>query len=380
MWNIELSRTSWVRPLALVLGLSAAGCSPLWAKDAAPAQPAAAKGANGAKAALSVEVVSAQTQNWPLTVAAQGSLAAWQEASVGAEGGPWRLDEVRVQVGDAVKKGQVLAQFASQTVQAELAQARAAAAEAQAMLGDAQAKARRARELQPTGVLSAEQIQSVLAAEQAAQARVQTTQAVVSLQELRLQQTEVRAPDDGLISARTATVGAVVPPGMELFRLIRQGRLEWRAEVPADDLVRLQVGAAVQLQAAGGLSLEGRVRSISPTVDPATRNGLVYVDLKPNAQARMGMFARGDFRLGQRSALTLPQSSVLLREGFAYVFVLEGADRVRRLKVSVGRRVGDRVEVLEGLPAQAQVVAQGAGFLSDGDTVRVVTAPASAKP
>jgi multidrug efflux pump subunit AcrA (membrane-fusion protein) len=87
------------------------------------------------------------------------------------------------------------------------------------------------------------------------------------------------------------------------------------------------------------------------------------------------MYARGEFELGRSSGLTLPQTAVVLRDGFSHVLRIGADNRVTELKVQLGRRVGDRVEVLSGLDAQARVVAAGGGFLADGDTVRVVSAP-----
>ena len=167
----------------------------------------------------------------------------------------------------------------------------------------------------------------------------------------------------------------MVGAGQELFRLIRGGRLEWRAEVAADDLAKLAPGQRVRVQPAGGDAVEGRVRMVGPTVDPATRNGLVYVDLPRPGAARAGMFARGDFELGSTPALTLPAGAVLLRDGFAWVFKVGADGRVEQAKVTVGRRSGERVEITGGLDAAARVVASGGSFLADGDLVRVVEAP-----
>jgi RND family efflux transporter MFP subunit len=174
-------------------------------------------------------------------------------------------------------------------------------------------------------------------------------------------------------------VGAVVPAGQELFRLIRGSRLEWRAEVAASDLALLKPGQPVKVTAAGAPPVVGKVRMVAPTVDAATRNGIVYVDLPQPALLKAGMFARGEFETGSSSALTLPQTAVLLRDGFSYVFKLGADNRVSQTKVAVGRRAGERIEITSGLEPGARVVASGAGFLSDGDTVRVVEAPA-AKP
>lgn len=338
-------------------------------------RPVAAQ-STAAKPALSVQVVTPKRADLPIRVTAHGSIAAWQEASVGAEGGPWRLSEVRAQIGDRVRKGQVLAAFDAGLVQADLALARAGVAEAEAVLAEMTAKANRARELQPTGVLSAEQVQQSLTAERTAQARLQAQQAAFRLQELRSRQTEVMAPDEGVIASRSATVGAVVPPGQELFRLIRQGRLEWRAEVASADLPRIRAGQTVQLVPAGAAAVTGRVRMVGPTVDAATRNGIVYVDLLGAGEARPGMFARGEFLLGSSGALTLPPSAVMLRDGLAYVFVVDAQSRVREVKVTTGRRLGELVEITGGLAEGARVVASGGGFLADGDAVKVVGASA----
>jgi len=337
-----------------------------------------AKTAAAPKAALTVTTTSPESGDWPQTLPATGNIAAWQEAIIGSEIGGLRLAEVRVNVGDRVKRGQVLARMQSDTVNAELAQTRATLAEAEANVAEAQANAERARQLQATGAISAQQINQYLTAEQTARARAQALKARLQADQLRLSQTQVLAPDDGVISARVASVGSVVQPGQELFRLIRQQRLEWRAEVTAADLARIRPGMAVTVTTASGAAVPGKVRMVAPTVDAQTRNGLVYVDLQAAGDAKAGMFARGEFELGKAHGVTLPQSAVLVREGFAYVFRVGPDNKVAQTKVSLGKRVGDRVEVTAGLDAAARVVASGAGFLSDGDTVRVVAAPAAA--
>lgn len=353
------------------LGLAVVGGMVAGAVQAAdPPKPAASAAAP--RPALTVTLTSPQSARLPQVVSATGSIAAWQEASVGAELAGLRLAKVLVNVGDEVRRGQLLAEFATETVQADLAQLRAQAVQAEAQLGEAAGNARRARELQESGVWSKQQIEQLLTAERSAEARLEAARAAVKAQELRLQQTRVLAPDDGVISARAATLGAVPGSGQELFRLIRQGRLEWRAEVAAADLARVRRGMAASLTLPGGGAIDGTVRIVAPTVDAATRNGLVYVDLKAGGGARAGMFARGTLDLGGSAALTLPQSAVQLRDGFSYVFRV-GADRRAQLtKVSTGRRAGDRIELTGGLDAQAQVVAAGTGFLADGDLVKVV--------
>jgi HlyD family secretion protein len=339
-----------------------------------------AKGSDAPKPALSVTAITPQPMEWPQVLAANGNIAAWQEAVIGSEISGQRLTEVLANVGDRVKKGQVLARVDDDTIAAELAQSKAALAEAQAMAAEAAANADRARQMGPLGAFTKQQINQYLTAEKTAASRVVAARAKVHSDELRLAQTRVVAPDDGVISARAATVGSLTQPGQELFRLIRGGRLEWRAEVIASELGRIRPGLAVHVVPPGaepGARIEGRVRTVAPTVDPQTRNAIVYVDLPPDgtnagAAARAGMFARGEFQLGAGSALTLPQSAVLLRDGFSYVYRIGSDGKVTQVKVSTGRRSGDRVEITGGLDADARVVESGGAFLADGDSVRVV--------
>lgn len=359
------------RTLCIGASLACSVCSPALAAE----PPASAT-----RPALTVSVVTPQPANWPKRLAAGGSIAAWQEVAIGAELQGLRLVELPVQVGDRVRRGQLLAQLQSDSLQADLASSRAGLREAEATLAEARANADRARRLEPDGALSAQQSQQWITSAATAEARVAAQKARVAADELRLRQTRILAPDDGIVSARTATQGAVVQPGQELLRLIRQSRLEWRAEVPAAELARIRPGSSVTLTPAGAASpVSGRVRSVAPTVDPASRNGLVYVDLPQPGEARAGMYARGEFDLGGNDLLSLPQATVLLRDGFSYVFEVGADQRVRQRKISTGRRQGDRIEV-GGLGAQARVVAQGAAFLADGDMVRVVAAPAAASP
>ncbi|MDO9095991.1 MAG: efflux RND transporter periplasmic adaptor subunit [Rubrivivax sp.] len=326
-----------------------------------------------AQPALTVSTVRPQTTVLPARIRANGSVAAWQEASIGSEASGLRLASVLVNVGDVVRRGQVLARFVPDTVQATLAQLNASLAEAEASAADAAANAERARSLAHSGALSEQQINQYLTAEQMAKARVQAQRAAVRLQALRLAQTEVSAPDDGVISARLATPGAVTPAGQELFRLIRGARLEWRAEVTPEEAARLRPGMAVQVADASGAAIAGRVRLVAPTVDPRTRSALVYVDLPPSNGFKAGMFATGEFEFGESMALTVPEAALAMRDGFPVVFRVQADGRVEQVRVRVARRHVNRVEVLEGITAQAEVVASGAAFLNDGDTVKLAT-------
>jgi RND family efflux transporter MFP subunit len=356
--------------LVLAVAVLAAAAAFFLSRPEAPAPAEAPKAAP--RPALTVRLAAPQKLDWPEVLPANGNVVAWQEAVIGPEIANYRITEVRVQVGDQVRKGQVLARIASDTVASELAEAQASVAELEASAAEARANAERAKELKEKGFYSSQLNTQYQTAEHTARARLAAAKARQQAAGLKMDKTGVLAPDDGVISARSATVGSLTQPGQELFRLIRGGRLEWRAEVPSADLGKVRPGVVATLTAPGGDAVKGTVRAVAPSVDPQTRNGLVYVDLPATGAIRAGMFARGEFQLAQSTALTLPQSALVLREGFAYVFRLEGEGRVAQTKVELGRRLGERVEIVGGLDAAARVVESGAGFLADGDAVKVV--------
>ena len=323
---------------------------------------------------LAVVMTRAQLTMLPRRIPATGNIAPWQEASVGTEAEGLQLTEVRVNVGDRVHRGQVLAVFKPEMIAADLAEAQASVAQAQAQLMEAEANAERARGLDASGAMSAQQINAYVVAARTARARLDAAKAIAQRHRLRLAQTRVLAPSDGIITARTATVGAVMPGGQELFRLIKEGRLEWRATVAMSDMPQLMPDQVAEISVHGQPPLQGRLRMLAPSIDTQTHNGLAYVDLPANSQVRAGAFARGFFEVGEDQALTVPQQAVLLRDGFSYVMRLDPKAKVLMTKVSVGRRVEDRVEITGGLKASEPIVASGLSFLSEGDTVKVVRA------
>ncbi len=355
----------------------------------APVGEASAATATASKPALTVTVTQARSGTLPIKLAANGNVAAWQEAVIGAESNGLRVQDLLVSIGESVKRGQVLATFAAESVQADVALARASLQEATANAAEATANGERTRAVQNTGALSAQQISQYLTAEQTAKARVESAKAALDAQLLRLKHTQVLAPDAGIITARMATVGSVVGAGTEMFRLIRQGRLEWRGEVTSAELGRITAGTSVLVTAPSGAQAKGKVRMVSPTVDAQSRNGTVFVDLPASsmgASFKSGMFARGEFELGSSGAMTVVQTAVVVRDGFSYVYTVGPDQRVKQRKVQTGRLVGNQVEIVEGVKAEDRLVASGAGFLSEGDLVKVVegskpnAAAAPAKP
>lgn len=324
---------------------------------------------------MSVVLTRPVSTSLPMQVPATGNVTAWQEASIGAETEGLRLSEVHVNVGDEVHRGQVLAVFDADLVAADFAEARAAAAVAEAEAREAETNAQRARKLDGTGAMSSQQISGYLAAAAVAHARLKAARAVEQRHRLRLAHTRVLAPSDGIITSRTATVGAVMPAGQELFRMIKDGRLEWRAVVAVADLDKLVPGQMAVLQVSDHPPVRGRVRMLAPDINTDTHSGLVYVDLPKGSLLRAGSFVTGHIDVSAAPALMLPLSSVLLRDGFHYAMQVGPASNVVMKKVSLGRRQADHVEITSGLALSDTVIASGLSFLGEGDTVRVVSRP-----
>jgi RND family efflux transporter MFP subunit len=179
-----------------------------------------------------------------------------------------------------------------------------------------------------------------------------------------------------VVSARSATLGAVSTGGQELLRLIRQGRLEWRGELSAAQLSQMTAGQRIALSLPDGRTATARVRQTAPSLDARTRLGLVYADVDSSGPARAGMYATGRVVLGQSTALVVPAASVVIRDGRSYVFATQaqgGSTKVVSRPVTIGRRQGADVEIVQGLAAGDSVCVQGAGFLADGDVVRVAS-------
>jgi HlyD family secretion protein len=325
------------------------------------------------KPALSVTMIAPSEQTLNATVSADGKIMAWQEAIIGAQVNGLQLREVTANVGDFVKKGQVLARFRTDMVNAELAQYNANVAEAQANLAQAKTDSARANSLKASGAISEQQIAQYNTNYKAAVARLNAAIATKNVGSTRVAQAAVLAPDDGVISARSATVGSVAQAGQELFRMVLKNRLEWRAELTADQIKQVSPGASATIVLSDGETLKGTVRQIAPTLNEKTNSATVYVDILDNGGARSGMFAKGDFALASSNAMTVPQTAVIMRDGFNYAFTVNEKNQAVQIKVDVGRRNADSIEITSGLTDGMAIIASGADFLKDGDTVQVIT-------
>jgi RND family efflux transporter MFP subunit len=347
-------------------------------------EPAAS---NAQEPGLSVTTAHLRPTRLDRALVVSGSVAAWQEMSLGVELAGVRAAEVLVDVGDRVRAGSPLLQLDSRTLTVQARQADASVAQARANLDLARANVTRGEQLVSQGLISSSDIDQLRAELTSAEAQLVTAQADRDAARLRLEFATLRAPDDGVISARSVQPGQVVNAGEELLRMIRRGRLEWRAELTQADLSRVPVGALIELTGPQGQRITGRVRAVAPAVDPNTRTGLLYADLPGPADLRAGMFAEGRVLLNQVEVGVLPRDAVVFRDGIPYVFVAgppAGTDaaifKVVQRRVVVGIQQDDLMEIRDGLAPGERVVVQGAGFLGDGDVVREVAAPGAVKP
>jgi len=359
--------------LAFVLALAACGGDKP-AADAGPGGPAG----KPPESALAVTLAPVTSRSIERGLLASGPVTPWEEMQLGVELSGLRVTALHVDVGQQVARGQLLLELDHRTLDSDLRQANAAHAEAAAGVELAQVNLKRGQGLVSSKLISAAAFDELRAALVQAQAREATTAAQRDGVALRRDYASLRAPDAGVVSRRNVQPGQVIAAGAELLALIRQGRLEWRPELPEAELARVEVGDTVRLREASGAVVEGRVRAVSPGVDPAKRTGIVYAELPDPRGLKAGAFVEGRVITDSSAGLVVPAAAVVVRDGYPFVFTVDARSAVaHRLSVRTGERVGEVIEVLQGLKAGEQVVVQGAGFLSDGDQVRVVSSPAA---
>jgi multidrug efflux pump subunit AcrA (membrane-fusion protein) len=310
----NMNKKNWIVGGAVLAAVAIAagvvGCSkPSAAVESAAAPVAAAT----SRPALTVRTTTLRDDKWGRSLAANGSILPWQEAIISAQIAGLRIAEVKVSIGDYVQQGQVL--------------------------------------------VTLDNFASALDSDPA-----------------HAPQGRIVAPDSGIISATNANVGSMLQPGTELFRLIRKSRLEWKADLTAEELMLLRKGMSAEVVVGEGRVIKGTIRAISPSVNAQTRYGYALVSL-PNSQGVIaGAYARGSFDItgGKKRLASLPQSAVMQRGAKTYVLHVGADNRVNEHAVVIGQRVGDRIEIKQGLKADELVVESGGAFLTEGDVVQVV--------
>jgi RND family efflux transporter MFP subunit len=329
--------------------------------------------------ALTVALTPVQSYSLARSVTVSGPVSAYEEMQLGVELSGQRVTALHVDVGQQVKNGQVLLELDHRSLDSALAQAEAATQEADAGLVLARAQHARGSKLAAEQLISAADLDQLRATATQAQARLTTARASRDAAKLQRDFAQLRAPADGVISKRLVQPGQVVAAGTELLRLIRDGRLEWRAELPENQLAQVAVGNNIALSYAGQ-DISGRVRAVTPGIDAQTRTGTVYADLPAPGPLKPGTFVEGRILTGDGQAPMVPSAAVVQRDGHSYVFVTQDKQTVQRRRVRTGQTTQGRIEIVDGLKPGEQVVSEGAGFLGDGDRVRVVAGKGATSP
>jgi RND family efflux transporter MFP subunit len=321
-------------------------------------------------AVLTVTMAPAEIRSLSHWVDGDGSVVAWRELTIGAENAGLRVVELAAEEGDTVRRGQLLARFDDAVLLAQLAQAEAAVAEAEAIRQSAGSEFNRAAALSRGAFISTQTVEQRQSAARQADARLLSVRAHRDEMLARLAQTRVLAPADGLVLRRSMQLGAVSSIGQEMFRVVENNRMELDVQVPELDLARVHAGQTVEVMH-GGQQIAAKVRTIAPMVAADTRVAVVHVALPEKSGLYPGMFAHAVIRTEVAPGLVVPQSALVFRDAQPAVFVIRSDDRVSLRKVSTGLRKDALVELVTGITEGESIVTSGAGFLSDGDHVRV---------
>lgn len=391
------------RGLKYILCLSvavstAASATSLRAADVA-AQPAGDQVQN----LPAIVVTAAEERTIVDRVIATGTIQPVEEVYVAPLVDGLSIRSLGAEVADRVQEGDTLATLnddalllAKSQQEAMRAKAEAALAQIEAQLIEAKANAEeadkareRAEKLVKSGATSQAVFDQATAAAKAAVSRVTSAEQAISVSkaeikvmeaqiadiDLKLARTAVKAPVSGIVSSRTAKIGAIAMGASQpLFSIIRNGEIELKADVSETSILKLAVGQPATVTLAGGTAkLSGSIRLVEPTLSNDTRLGRVYIKLDEPEKARVGMFASAEIITQEKKGVVLPLSAVTTsREGTVARKVEDGI--VKLVKVETGIQDGQVIEIASGLAAGDEVVAKAGAYVRDGDRVRPVKA------
>lgn len=349
-------------------------------------------------AALPVTVERAEMQSLPSVYEATGTVRARVSTAISSKLMA-NVREVKAQLGDRVKEGQLLVTLDSRDLDANTRRAAAArdelrhavpeadsaVAAAKANFDLAESTFRRMNELYSKKSISDQEFDEASGKCKAAQANYEMMQARRAQLDAKLSQieqdirtadvarsyAEITAPFAGLVTAKTVEPGILAAPGVPLLTLEREGAYRLEASVEESRLAAIRVGQPVRVKLDGVDRIhEARVSEIGPVVDSASRAYTVKIDLPALPMIRSGSFGRALFELGSRSLLTIPATAVTERGQLRSVFVAENNAARTRL-ITLGQRAGDRVEVLSGLSVGDAVVTSAPREIADGSRIEV---------
>ncbi|MGV8938085.1 MAG: efflux RND transporter periplasmic adaptor subunit [Allorhizobium sp.] len=351
----------------------------------------------------SIMVTQAEMRSLVDRVMATGSIRAVEEIYVQPQVEGLSIKTLKADIGDTVEAGGIVAQLSDDSLllqksqlqanrakaQAGLAQYKAQLAEAQANADDAVRQAKRSATLGKSGSVSAAAVEQAETAATTAAARVRSTEQAIAVGQadidvvdsqvadidLKLARTDIKSPVAGLVSSRNAKVGAIATgAGEPLFTVIRDGALELVADVTETNILKIKAGQKAHLTVAGGDDrLHGKVRLVSPSVDPVTRLGAVHVEIDENdrARARAGMYANAEIIITETEGVALPLTAVTTNKNGSTTRRVED-DIIKQVDIETGIQDGSYIQVLSGLKAGDDVVAKAGAFVRDGDRIAPV--------
>lgn len=268
-----------------------------------------------------------------------------------------RVREVRADVGDTVKKGQILAVLDGESLKNQQ--------------NDLQAEYERARDdyarvegIKDTGAVSRQSVTQKRLAMQSARAKLQDAQ-------LNLRRGNILSPVNGIIYERSAAIGALVSASEPLYRIARQGEIEVQISVPEADLTSLTRGQQVTIKLTGhSEEISGTLRLITPKVDNATRTANARISLPKGVSTAIGLFAEARIITGEQQGITLPASALQQDSQGSYVWQLDEKQKAVRLPIKVILR-NDVDMIIEDIPTGSVIVARAGSFIKEGDHVNI---------
>lgn len=323
-----------------------------------------------------VTATVAKASDWAISIPAQGEILPWEVAIVSAKTNGISATEIKVVEGDSVRKGQVLARFDNRLLKAELAQAKANLALATSNSQLAATNLKRFDQLKLKQTLSEQEYDQVFTQAATAAATRDQAAAAVELAEVKIADATLLAPDDGKILERNIELGKVPNTGESLFRVLRQHKLEWVAQIDSADLARVKPNMPAQINAANNQIINGKIRSVSPQLATGSRLAKVRVVLEGAPNIAVNTYAEGKVIIGKANAVTVPSGSLVIKDGKTWVFRVKN-NTAEQVLVNIGRRQQNEIEIQSGINAGDTVVLEGAGFLNNGDNIAVKMAQAA---
>jgi RND family efflux transporter MFP subunit len=365
-------RRKWLLGAAAI-AVAVAVAAAVWMSKASSPKPIAPLAARTSIPLVSVVTPGVQPVSTQVTFT--GTIEARHQLPIGNSGDTGRIVAVYVQVGDHVRRGQLLAQLDDSVLAPQVAQLSAALDQARAQAALSAAEYRRGVAVGPAGGLSAQDIEKLQATSVMDAANIKVVAAQLAVMRAKLALTRIVAPVDGIVLTRNAEVGQIAGSGgTALFDLEDSGQVEMIGQVAEQDMADLKVGQSASVYLIGNPQpFAGHIWLLGAVIDPQSRLGEVRIALTPNPALRPGAFARSGVTLDRAERPVLPETAVMADNAGSYVYVVGNDDVVHRHKVQVAGVMSAGVVIAQGLTGREHVVAMDGGFLHTGEKVTVAS-------